>query len=387
VQPVIRKLLLASVSGLLALLLMEGLARVWVGSFASDGNFKLYASEAQLKERFPPKVVPHRYLGFCLNPDYRSDQNRHNALGFRGDEVVLPKPEGEFRIVCLGGSTTYTLGVEDHRLSYPALLESLLVKSGFDQVKVINAGVPGYSSWENLMNFQFRVLDVEPDMLIVYNSVNDIHPRLVWPSSAYRGDNSGRRSPPEMGRPAHLGDFSTLARIYLVRQGLIAPLNAMANSLDVYPETYLAEEFQQQARRGRYPKGVFKRVSASQMLATNTPVYYRRNLENLVAIAEHTGVETILATFAHSARFKNRPTASSAEYVGAYEEMNAELASIAEESTAHLFDFAAVFPDNSKYFTDGRHVTEAGARLKAQLFAKYLRGSGILAKALQGRGL
>ena len=39
---------------------------------------------------------------------------------------------------------------------------------------------------------------------------------------------------------------------------------------------------------------------------------------------------------------------------------------------ATFFDFAAEFPRDQSYFTDGIHVNEEGARLKSELFAQFL---------------
>jgi len=86
----------------------------------------------------------------------------------------MPKPAGQFRIVCLGGSTTYTSDVKDYRDSYPYLLEKYLKAQGYNDVTVVNAGAGSWSSWESLINFQFRVLDLDPDLIIVYHGINDI---------------------------------------------------------------------------------------------------------------------------------------------------------------------------------------------------------------------
>ena len=51
---------------------------------------------------------------------------------------------------------------------------------------------------------------------------------------------------------------------------------------------------------------------------------------------------------------------------------------VAERSGAAFFDFAAVFPTDRRYFTDGRHNNEEGAALKAKLFADFLVTSGLL---------
>lgn len=60
----------------------------------------------------------------------------------------MPKPKGEYRIVCLGGSTTYTGWVDDYRLTYPALLQTELIDRGY-AVTVVNAGNEAWTSYEN----------------------------------------------------------------------------------------------------------------------------------------------------------------------------------------------------------------------------------------------
>lgn len=63
----------------------------------------------------PSLYSPHHYLNYYGSPNYKSKDglNMHNSLGFRGDEIAIPKLEGTYRIVILGGSTAYTIGVKD----------------------------------------------------------------------------------------------------------------------------------------------------------------------------------------------------------------------------------------------------------------------------------
>ena len=54
------------------------------------------------------------------------------------------------------------------------MLEDFL-NSSFDspRFEVINAGTPGWTSAESLINLQFRLLELNPDMIIIYEAVND----------------------------------------------------------------------------------------------------------------------------------------------------------------------------------------------------------------------
>lgn len=374
-----RKVLSAVLSVLVTLTILEVLTRVWIGYIAGDRQFLKYASLKQLQARpnLKPRYVPHRYLGHCLSSNYVRGENRHNSLGYRSDEIPLPKAEGEFRIVCMGGSTTYTTEVDDYRLSYPNLLEKELHERGHGNVRVINAGVGSWTSWESLINFELRVLDLEPDMIILYDAINDLLTRFVWPPEAYRGDNSGAAAPPAMSMPSIL-EYSALMRYVLVRAGLVKPHSSMDRHLAAPPSTYYAAEFNKQKIRGTYPDGIFKKVSAEEMLRTNKPIYFRRNLENIAILANHRHIRTVLVTFASSPLFENQPIVSSPECRAAIAEMNETLKSIAKEQKVHLFDFASLFPADRCYYVDGVHVNVEGARLKAKLFAEYLHNNQLI---------
>jgi hypothetical protein len=43
-----------------------------------------------------------------------------------------------------------------------------------------------------------------------------------------------------------------------------------------------------------------------------------------------------------------------------------------------LFDFADIMPQDAAYWADGRHVNEAGALIKAQLFAEFIHTQGLV---------
>jgi hypothetical protein len=276
------RVLLLAVSVLFTLGALEAAARYWLLNLADPREFLRYASLRQLDDQrlaasrkgVERRYTPHRYLGYFPTPNYRLGDNWHNSLGFRGDEIPRPKPAGEFRIVCIGGSTTYTGRVEPVELTFPVLLGKQLHERGYPQVRVVNAGAEGWGSWESLVNLETRVLDLEPDLIVDYDGINDLHARLVWPPEAYRGDNSGRRAPNVSGvvMPGIL-EHSTLARILLVRSGRLEPHADLSRTIDQPAPTWYAPEFWRQWRKGNYPRGFFATVSVEQMLAANPPVY------------------------------------------------------------------------------------------------------------------
>lgn len=371
------RLFLLSASLTIGLVILEIGSRIWLHCFASESTFHRYASYTKLIDRYgEPIWSPHRYLGYYPTPNYENTEktNRHNSLGYRGDEIVLPKPQDAFRIVCIGGSTTYTIST-DYRKAYPALLEAQLTESGYNNVEVVNAGVPGWTTWESMINFQLRVLELEPDMIIVYHAFNDIYSRFVWPPEAFRGDNSGYRIPRE--RPPDFVNYSCLVRIFAVRLGLAQPAMAMAY-LDTRAKTYFAHAYFAQKWNGSYPNGIFRRIPPNRMMGENGLKYYRRNLENLISIALSRGIKLVLATFAYTTEFEDTIQRLDEAFRSGIDEANMELKSIAGDMGVFLFDFAELFPPDKQYFADSSHVNEQGVLLKARLFAEFIRENNLI---------
>jgi lysophospholipase L1-like esterase len=320
-----------------------------------------------------PLYTPHRYLGYYPTPGYDKDKNRHNALGYRGAEVAVPKPAGVFRIVCLGGSTTYDSDIDDWMLAYPSQLEQTLRERGYRSVEVVNAGAAGWTSWESLIDFELRVLDLGPDLVIIHDALNDIHPRFVWPATLYRGDASGYRAPNSSGlfMPSIL-EYSTLVRILMIRAGWITSHADLSRTIDRLAPSYYGDAWRDEKREGVYPRGIFTEIDGAEMLAANSPRYFVRNLDNLIASAKANGVRVVLASFPYSPDFPEEPRVSTPEYHRAIAEHNSALRELATRREVAFFDLAATFPTDKRYFTDGRHQNPDGAKLKAGMFADFL---------------
>ena len=243
-------------------------------------------------------------------------------------------------------------------------MEKLLTEEyGYQNVEVINAGVPGYNSWEILINLEFRVLDLDPDLVIIYEGTNDVHARLVEPS-AYRGDNSGRRQPWHLP-PVPPWEHSALLRIMsrmmnFTRQVSVDDFASSPTFLS-WPFEYRLDE------DGADPKDILEK---------NPPIYFQRNLEKMFAIAKENGIEILFSTWAYSPYLNDY--ASKDYYQQGFQENNDIVKKVANGHHVPLFDFAAVMPQDARYWADGRHVNEAGALEKATLFAEFIHTHGLI---------
>ncbi|MCP3960103.1 MAG: hypothetical protein GY719_19835 [bacterium] len=352
--PLRSELALAAGSLLLGAIVAEAGARLWLEHLADSEQYRKYA----LYEDVAPEMfqyAPHQYLGYVPSPNYRRGTTSHNSLGFRNPELSAQKPAGVFRIAALGGSTTYTHKVEDNAETFTAQLERLL-REQVSSLEVINAGVGGYTSWESLINLQFRVLDLQPDLVIVYHGTNDVKARLVEPA-VYAADNSGRRKPWSTP-PVHRAERSCLLRILLRRLGAARQVHL---GDFVNRPLYLGEE---------------SGLEPLEILTANPPIYSRRNLESMIAIARSRGTEIVLMTWAHSPHFGDY--CATEHFQHGFAEHNAMVREVAAEHGVPCFDFVREMPQAREYWADGRHVNERGALEKARLVAGFLRARGLV---------
>jgi hypothetical protein len=177
-------------------------------------------------------------------------------------------------------------------------------------------------------------------------------------------------------------EYSSLLRFFMIRLGLVKPHSSIDRNLAGTARTNIADKFYKQKLKNTYPEGIFKEVSAKQILMTNKPVYFQRNLEHIILIANYRKIKTVLATFAYSPLFTDEPLVSSEECIAGFSEMNQVIKDVATETGVYLFDFAGVFPTEKSYYTDGRHMNEKGSKLKAELFADYLIENGLVENKL-----
>ena len=367
-QPPIRipsktEIILPVFSILLTFFLLEFGARLWLHYLATPEQYDRYVLFTSIDAK-DYAWTPHPYLSYFPTPNYEKGQTFHNSLGYRNEEFPLEKPSGVFRIVALGGSSTYDVSIKDNDDTFAAQLEKLLKEDyGYPDVQVINAGVSGYNSWEILVNLEFRVLDLDPDLVIIYEGTNDVHARMVEPS-AYRGDDLGRRQAWQAPRVA-IWEHSALLRILSRAMNITRQV-----SVDdfVSAPTYMSWPFESRL--------IEDNLDPAEILKENPPIYFRRNLENMIAIAKEHDVQILFSTWAHSPNLNDY--ASEGYYQQGFRENNDVVKEVAVSHDIPLFDFAGVMPQEVIYWADGRHVNEAGALVKARLFAEYIHDQELI---------
>ncbi len=104
-----------------------------------------------------------------------------NSLGYRSPERPWAKSgNGVLRILCSGGSTTLDMLAADDETSWPWLLEQRLREENL-QVEVWNSSMPAWSSMENTISLLVRDVDLEPDIIVLYQGINDLRAASLQP--------------------------------------------------------------------------------------------------------------------------------------------------------------------------------------------------------------
>jgi hypothetical protein len=115
--------------------------------------------------RFGTRHIPQKLVIWRME-GYSAD--RFNSTGLRDDEHPLNKPPGTFRIALLGDSATEGLQVP-LRETYGKRLEQLFSTHGLN-TEVINFATSGYSTGQEVLQFESEVVRYKPDLtLLLYN--------------------------------------------------------------------------------------------------------------------------------------------------------------------------------------------------------------------------
>jgi hypothetical protein len=119
-----------------------------------------------------------------------------NNLGYRNKENInFTKDTGVFRILTLGGSTTWGYLLDDPADAWPSQLAEMLNNalsedSDFDRLEVIKGGLNYATSAELLLHYLYRDRYLDPDIVVVHTGGNDAKLLLFHD---YNPDYSGFR--------------------------------------------------------------------------------------------------------------------------------------------------------------------------------------------------
>ena len=169
------------------------MARLGLGKRIGFASIPLLAlllgAEACVRLSGVAEICPNRFsnsdvwvcdpiLHFKVNPELQPNDQALNSDGFRSAEFG-PKQPGVYRILSLGDSCTFGYITREEMLGfvmqpYPLKLQRFVERRvGEGKVEVLNAGVPGYNSYQGLLLLRTKLRDLEPDLITVRYGWND----------------------------------------------------------------------------------------------------------------------------------------------------------------------------------------------------------------------
>jgi lysophospholipase L1-like esterase len=121
-------------------------------------------------------------LGYELIPNKEGYEHgakiKINSHGLRDIEYSLKKPENTYRIAVIGDSITFGWGGVELNETYTKILEEILNNESESNIEVLNFGVPGYVGSQEFYVLKNKVLDFNPDLIIIGHYLND--PDKIW---------------------------------------------------------------------------------------------------------------------------------------------------------------------------------------------------------------
>lgn len=245
------------------------------------------------------------------------------------------KPEDTLRIIAVGGSTTICLGAyRDAGIDYPMELERRLAREFPDfNVEVLNAGADAYSTAHSLVNIQFRLVELDPDVILLMENINDSSVNYFLDGATPDYSNKYLQSyflNPRLQGTLSFTGLLTQSR-FLSKFGLPQMLANKPGAI------HLENDY-------RYGLHLFS-----------------RNLANIAAVCSLSNIELVLMSQPSS--LKPDPSVSEEAFL-AY---NDEMEKVATKEGIQFIDMYSLMGHDDRYFIDKVHYTPEGVERFAQI--------------------
>lgn len=279
-----------------------------------------------------------------------------NEGGYRSPARPRERPPGIERVVVAGGSTTFDVLAEDDAATWPQRLEAALREAG-RPAEVWNAGFPGWTSQENVIALAIRDLDLRPDLVVLYQGLNDLQPGSHVPLDPQY--ETGHAEVTRRALGLELAPLPWTHRL-LLRERLLGVLRGPQD-----PWSMLAS-----------PGGA---ATVHPRLAGAASEVFARNLRSFAALARSGGASAMFVTQPVRVRAATRaadeaylaswlPELEPGAVPAALASLNETTRRVARETGVALADAAAEISWTDDDFGDPMHYTASGrAKLVAYL--------------------
>jgi len=301
---------------------------------------------------------PHPYLNYMGNPDHVTPDGEklHHEIGIRRTDVELTgKPDGVFRVVAVGGSTTFGLYVPEARNVWPGLAGLALAETFGSEVETVNAGIPNFSTFELIGFAALWLPELEPDLVLVHTGFNDAF-TVGFPDEGGPDNTTFRHSWSYRPLP---GAVRTAMRVsHLLRALGMGWLSRSGYEIgDMTP-----------AMQHPIPPD----DEVLQNLEGATGKYFRRNLETLIVLIRHAGGEPVFVNMPINPKFEETDNVYYGAVAEAVTRNNRIMSEIAERHGVTVVDLYSRMRDPEIYI-DAAHVEKHGMMQKAQIVFDTIR--------------
>ncbi|MCK6486392.1 MAG: hypothetical protein HUU22_11135 [Phycisphaerae bacterium] len=348
-----RKLLFSVFTTVVLFALCEGAARVYLRFGGADEAPIRIGFDVDAAVEIDRRNVLYRADDACffrLRPNIHIPEHitetlfdiRTNSFGMRSPEISREKPPGALRVLCLGDSCTFGTGAGQND-TFPAQLErELRGRLEGRAVEVINAGVPGFSSFQARMLLESEGWSFSPDAVVLTVGCNDRKParpdeKRVYDASKFLGDR----------------EYHALAQ----RRNVLALTRVIGRWLAPRGLSAEAELAAQQSGKRRVP----------------VPEY-REELIHVVEACRRRGVVPVIVVWAlyfeaDPSTIRGRPLS---DHNRSFAEYQAMARQVAREKDVPLADVPKVVAGTRGLYADGVHLNATGYGLVAREIADVL---------------
>lgn len=338
----------------LGLKLIASLAALIIFLFVAEMSLKLFEDNLYYKNQlfplnrdldFPEIYKKDVDLFWRFRPDQVTNSKQFsylsyhiNSRGRRGPEPVERKPA--YRILALGNSCTFGWGVEYDNI-WTTRLERMLSKHAPNEnIQLINAGVPGYSSHQGKIYFANELLELKPDIVLISFAWND-----QWPA----------------GKGTTDAEQESGSELLIAAQNIVSKLRTyrlMRKVVLGFSEQEVQVSLDQNSGKRRVPLEQFY-----------------KNLLGIIEIARENKIEPVLL-IPPVASLENYFTGTVSDFHQRHLLYQSQIIRAAKYAKAEVIDLQTEFDLYSDLFTDAEadpvHFNEKGHQVVAEVIARAL---------------
>ncbi|QHI35246.1 hypothetical protein IMCC3317_05920 [Kordia antarctica] len=294
-----------------------------------------------------------------------------NNYGFRGDELIMPKPNNEYRIFAIGGSSTESLYIDDKDVWTQVLQENLNQNNDSTTVRVYNAGKSGDNIQDHLAMLSHRIIHLQPDEVIVFCGINEVT-RLMLDKNPLKF-NVTKKEEKEVSFGNMLGvfmyEFQIPRRLYY----------AFKSEEDALQTIEIASNYQKKVTKTQ------ARSVKNQLPETDYGNYVNK-LKSLIGICQANDIKLIFATQVvtwdteeealknwHWMTSRGGIRYNAFKLQQKVDSINAITVNEGKRFNIPVFKTDSIIPKTSAYLYDDCHFNPAGSKKMGDELAKFIK--------------